>query len=430
MEKTNVKARMVEICTITNLPASNLNRDEVGQVKECVFGGFDRTRVSSQSLKFAMRYSDTFKALQNHLRKSLRTAHLEEYIYEALKGEELSDVMKEQIVTLCKSLGKKVVADKDVVVKYNVETDMYEFPDSVKEVKAKKSKKNTDEVSETNETDDSSESLMILVYSQEQVDTVINNIVKLYNDCGKDANKFAVIKNTNVFQRFDREKYSSFNNIPGASLDTILFGSMSASDAIRSIPAAMKVAQGFSTNALIRESDFYIAADDFVLSHPEKASGAANMGNISYTSPCLYKYAVLDLDILKDNLSTVFNGDKIYTEIVKYVIKEFANVLPSGHQSSNAAYCPPSAVCVTIKEKKVPCNYANAFEVPVKGSLEKSLSEKSIEALVKEIDVIDKAYNLEIIERDWMNLRGEAHPKNCEIFEDMDSLFERVNEFI
>ena len=42
------------------MPPSNLNRDDTGRPKTLSFGGVDRLRVSSQSLKRAFRTSDVF----------------------------------------------------------------------------------------------------------------------------------------------------------------------------------------------------------------------------------------------------------------------------------------------------------------------------------------------------------------------------------
>src|SRR6059058_3891329 len=45
----------VELHILQNFAPSNLNRDDTGAPKDCEFGGFRRTRISSQCLKRAMR---------------------------------------------------------------------------------------------------------------------------------------------------------------------------------------------------------------------------------------------------------------------------------------------------------------------------------------------------------------------------------------
>ena len=46
---------LIEISTLKNYPSTNLNRDETGAPKSMVFGGVERGRISSQSIKRAVR---------------------------------------------------------------------------------------------------------------------------------------------------------------------------------------------------------------------------------------------------------------------------------------------------------------------------------------------------------------------------------------
>ena len=47
--------RFIQIHLLTSYPPSNLNRDDQGRPKTAKMGGFDRLRISSQSLKRAWR---------------------------------------------------------------------------------------------------------------------------------------------------------------------------------------------------------------------------------------------------------------------------------------------------------------------------------------------------------------------------------------
>ena len=46
---------LLEIHILQNFAPSNLNRDDTGSPKDCLFGGARRARISSQCLKRAMR---------------------------------------------------------------------------------------------------------------------------------------------------------------------------------------------------------------------------------------------------------------------------------------------------------------------------------------------------------------------------------------
>jgi CRISPR system Cascade subunit CasC len=53
---------LIEIHMIQNHSPANLNRDDLGAPKTCIFGGFPRARISSQCLKRSVRRSAEFAA--------------------------------------------------------------------------------------------------------------------------------------------------------------------------------------------------------------------------------------------------------------------------------------------------------------------------------------------------------------------------------
>src|SRR6476660_1465668 len=61
-------SRFTQLHLLTFYGPSNLNRDDTGRPKTAVVGGIERLRVSSQSLKRAVRTSEGFQvALDAHL---------------------------------------------------------------------------------------------------------------------------------------------------------------------------------------------------------------------------------------------------------------------------------------------------------------------------------------------------------------------------
>lgn len=52
----NSKNLYIDVNVIQTVPASNLNRDDTGSPKTCIYGGATRARVSSQAWKYAMRH--------------------------------------------------------------------------------------------------------------------------------------------------------------------------------------------------------------------------------------------------------------------------------------------------------------------------------------------------------------------------------------
>ena len=78
---------LIEIHIIQNHAPSNLNRDDTGSPKECIFGGARRGRISSQCLKRSIRRSEMF---QQNLTGNLatRTRRLPELIRERFEQDE------------------------------------------------------------------------------------------------------------------------------------------------------------------------------------------------------------------------------------------------------------------------------------------------------------------------------------------------------
>src|SRR3990172_2132718 len=76
---------LLEIHMIQNHAPSNLNRDDTGSPKECLFGGALRARISSQCLKRSVRKSVLFEEeLREHL--GIRTKALPREIKQKLIG--------------------------------------------------------------------------------------------------------------------------------------------------------------------------------------------------------------------------------------------------------------------------------------------------------------------------------------------------------
>ncbi len=52
---------LIELHIVQNHSPANLNRDDLGAPKTCVFGGVARARISSQCLKRSIRRSEIFR---------------------------------------------------------------------------------------------------------------------------------------------------------------------------------------------------------------------------------------------------------------------------------------------------------------------------------------------------------------------------------
>ena len=363
---------LLEIHMLKNYPSTNLNRDDTGAPKNCIFGGVQRGRISSQCLKRSWRTSPLMQqALKNHL--GIRTRKLPELVCQKLQGQ-VDDAYLPLIQKKLSGIGNK----------------------------------------NSKETDTGMTSQIVL-YSPEDIERVAQAIQEKIKDCG-DVKKFEKIKAKEIEALL--EKNASDRPI---SLDIALFGRMVTSNAFADVEAAMQVAHAFSTNKVAMETDFFTAMDD-CLGNSELGSGM--MGDVDYNSSCYYLYASLDIDKLKENLQYAENPDALIQKAIPVLLQAMVYSNPSGKQNSFAGNTLPSAICVECKEYPVPVSYANAFVKPVYPMQGKDLVTRSIEGLAEHIQTISKEYTIPIEKRFWFTLGqiqslDAPNTENCKTFADV-----------
>jgi CRISPR-associated protein, Cse4 family len=337
---------IIEIHMIQNHSPANLNRDDLGAPKTCIFGGVTRARISSQCLKRSIRRSPEFAAA---LEKDggVRTRRLIELIAKAAAGE--GNQPNEQHLKAI----RKVFTDGGVGLR----------------------DENTFEI------------LFFLPQS------AINKMGEAVRDENSDlGRKFAEI-------------IGEFVKTP----DIALCGRMTEFDAKGpfqdlkgqfTVEAALSAAHAISTHAIVNEVDYFTAADDV----PGQDAGAAHVNEAMFNSACFYKHFVIDWSQLHANLN---NDTALARTTVKCFLEAAAKANPSGKQHAFAAFNPPDGVLVEVKTKSAtPVSYANAFADPVPEKSERGLVGESIARLGKYTHDLVVGYSIEA-ERFWFspNLR-------------------------
>ena len=82
---------LYEIHMLKNYPSTNLNRDDSGSPKTCVFGGVPRGRISSQCLKRTWRTSGLFHELVGEKNLGTRTRELPEMVAGILRENQVDE---------------------------------------------------------------------------------------------------------------------------------------------------------------------------------------------------------------------------------------------------------------------------------------------------------------------------------------------------
>lgn len=369
----------IEVHILKNYAPSNLNRDDTGSPKSCLFGGVPRGRISSQCQKRTARTSDILRNAVGIENLGLRTRKLPKLIVDELAscgtGEEYLDIVRKKITGFGNKDGKE---SKDELT------------------------------------------AQIMFFSPADIAAAAECVCKSIEESGS-IGAFEKVK--------AKDLQSAMRNVlRPITLDIALFGRMITSDAFRDVEAAMQVAHAFSTNRLEQEFDYYTAIDDLLIQGEE--TGAGMIGDVEFNSNCYYHYFNLDVDQLLDNLEGVESKEELVMKAIPAIIRAFAYSSPSGKQNSFAAHQLPSLVCVEIKTEKIPVSYANAFVKPAYAGRESNLIDDSIVKLVKEIDKIDDKFDIPVQKRLWFCTEELAPPGAAQSAGRITEVFESVGKMV
>lgn len=366
---------LYEIHMLKNYPPTNLNRDDTGAPKTCLFGGVMRGRVSSQCLKRSWRTSPSFRAEIGDENLGIRTRKLPVLVVEKLIAMGVSQEFVDAIQPRLTGIGNK----------------------------------------EGKETKDGNATAQVIFYAKEDITAVAETVKELLDKCKS-------VKDVQKLKAKDIQAAVSGADVRPVTLDIALFGRMVTSDAFRDVEASMQVAHAISTNKVSVESDYFTAMDDMLSGSSMDELGAAMIGDVDFNSSCYYVYASVDTDALAENLKYADNAEEIVRKAIPALLRAMAFTDPSGKQNSFAGHVLPSVVMVECKEKKIPTSMVNAFVVPVsKGT---DLVKCSAEKLKDEVDMTARNFGLEVKERLWFcvdkyDVKPETATKVCATFPEL-----------
>ncbi len=393
---------LIEVHMLKNFPATNLNRDETGAPKTCYFGGCQRGRISSQCLKRCWRMSDEFALLGSlGIRSCNIPAEVEKNLLKDGVSKEMAAAAKDKLKDILKKDEKGATGKKNAVKDSDDDNDS---KDEITENEDRQFNKNEFKT-------------QILYYSPDDLKALTEATEQEIKVCG-DIESFSKAK--------VKEIKEIMRSMPGRALtlDIALFGRMVTSDIFLNVESAIQVAHAVSTHAVNLESDYFTAVDDLLtgqINDDGSIGGSAMIGDADYDSCCYYLYASLDMDNLRDNLKNSQEALAKAPLLVPALIRAMALSNPSGKQNTFAGNVFSDAVMVEYKEKKIPLSYVNAFAEPV-NRFSESIVKESIEKLVAEVNLMEKAYRLPVTHRAWMALRSDSKPDHCQSFNNFEQL--------
>lgn len=330
----------VELHLLQSVPPSNLNRDDSGAPKDAHFGGHRRARISSQSLKRAIRTSDIFRQIVSD-RVGIRTRRSVNYIQERLITEHgLSDAAAHALARAAVEALLKKVGDDDRsnVLYYAARPEL-------------------DDLASRLASDDDA------VSAAEAIAAAQADLLDVDNP-NPDQKKAADKKLTNlgtsaadIVKQFVKDYQGKTS-----AADIALFGRMLAEEPRLNIDAACQVAHAISIDRVAPSFDYFTAVDD--LKHKDDDDkGAGMIGTTGFTSACFYRYSVIDADQLARNLG----GDWETTrDAIRAFLTAAVSALPSGKQNSFAAQVRPEFVMAVVRHSGVPLSLVNAFAAPIR----------------------------------------------------------------
>ena len=326
----------VDIHVIQNLPPSCVNRDDSGSPKSAVYGGVRRLRVSSQSWKRAARLY--FNDLLDASDVGVRTKRVVELLASRI-AEEAPDLTENAL-----SLAEGV------------------FKAAKIKLSPPRGKKNAPQ-----------ESGYLLFLSTSQIARLAElAIASAHSGEALDAK---------TVKKIVKEAHA---------VDIALFGRMVADDTDLNIDAACQVAHAISTHAAENEYDFFTAVDDEKSRSEEEDAGAGMMGTVEFSSATMYRYATINVDLLRHNL-----GDSEATlKALEVFIRGFCLSMPTGKQNTFANRTVPETVVVTVREDQ-PVSLVGAFEEAVPAQGAHGYVARSVEALARHAATIEDNYGLE-----------------------------------
>ncbi|MFJ9611676.1 type I-E CRISPR-associated protein Cas7/Cse4/CasC [Kitasatospora sp. NPDC101176] len=306
-------ARFLDIHVVQSVPFANLNRDDNNSVKTVRYGDTERTRVSSQSWKRAVReyFQHSFGE------QALRTRRI---------GARVTRLLEDQHgwpAELAQRAGQHVAAGS-----------------SIKFETAKDSP-----VVTTN----------AMVYVPE---TAVAELAALAEEHRAELESAKDIKKAGDKSVLPKEPIDAI--LRGRNGVINLFGRMLAEVDDAGVDGAVQVAHAMTTHGTDVELDYFSAVDD-VTSDWGDTTGSAHMGHAEFSAGVFYRYATVDLADLAANLG----GDReAARELAAGFAEAFILSLPRAKRTATAPHTIPDLVHIAVRSDR-PLSYAAAFEQPV-----------------------------------------------------------------
>lgn len=234
----------LELHMIHSLPPHSINRDDTGSPKDAFFGGVRRGRISSQSLKYAMR-----QYFRQKVAIATRTRYVKNLLVEKLAANHPLEAAQSAAENALKGL---MLGVEDNKTQY------------------------------------------LLLLSPAEIEALVAVIEKHFGDLqSKSGTKDKKAASKELAASTVEELNAALQQ--QKTIDQALFGRLMSDLPQHNIDGALQVAHSISVHALEPEFDFYTAQDDL-------QQQAAMLSHTDFNSATHYRYLNLDLPLLAKHL--------------------------------------------------------------------------------------------------------------------------------
>jgi CRISPR system Cascade subunit CasC len=323
---------------------SCLNRDDMNMQKTATFGGARRVRISSQSLKRALRFSDYY--CQNFGEHSIRTRQL----------DVLADTLSERLTSEGSSDIEAKWIDKAIQVFTSQKMDSDEEADD---------SESSNPAEEIGESDGVAKKVAVAPWSVSEFKIIYEITKEIYEqpltdkeneslekDLKKERERKATkkkpkrtdedIKEDFLLKKIKKElegREEILRKACGNTLDIAFSGRMATSGLMTSIDGALAVAHSITTHAADADIDWFTAVDDLV------EVGSGHLDTQEFSSGVFYRYASLNLKQLQVNLGLLPNMKAAETEDSRTRALDIA--AHALHLLATGAGCEAAILCCT-----------------------------------------------------------------------------------
>ena len=348
------RPRFLDVHAVHSVPFSNLNRDELGLPKTCLFGGERRARVSSQCLKRTVR-----KHLEaaGTMQAATRSKHLAVDAAETLAAEYAwnADTAQAAASGMLAALNIKPYQNSP---RTNVVTFL---PDTAAAQLAAIA-------------DEHRDALRPAAEAAVDAAEAPAGSPKRAAQAGEALGKALIDPKADLAAHLGEDPAEAKTIIAAVSAVIMssnplvaLMGRMLTAMPASDVDGAAQVAHAITANAVQTETDYFTAVDDSPSKNADER-GAAMLDDREYVSGTFYKYATVDLDYLTRNICNANNANGATVADVARTAAEFAEMfavcVPSANRTSTAPHTAPSLVLISARTD-APSNYVNAFETAV-----------------------------------------------------------------